>query len=151
MPRKIKGTTSVSFVLNQKIHLKGFYFDWLNKALEELTLEDVTNVYGDSFIRTPDAITNIGNNVTIEFDDMDFGETGAGRVTICGRTSLEVQPIHINVICGEETSRQIVEFSASKDYKEMTFELKKISQTAKVQLIFMPGSNFDFKSLKFSS
>ena len=151
LPRKIKGTTSVSFVLNQKIHLKGFYFDWLNKAFEELTLEDVTNVYGDSFIRTPDAITNIGNNVTIEFDDMDFGETGAGRVTICGRTSLEVQPIHINVICGEETSRQIVEFSASKDYKEMTFELKKISQTAKVQLIFMPGSNFDFKSLKFSS
>ena len=78
--------TSICFVLHRKIHLKGFSFRRLEKAYELLHAGECSRVYGDSFRRAGDAVEQIGNNVTLSFDGMDFGEKGAGRLTICGHT-----------------------------------------------------------------
>ncbi|MCF0130490.1 MAG: glycoside hydrolase family 2 protein [Pseudobutyrivibrio sp.] len=151
LPNRVQGVATISFVLNQKIHLKGFYFDRLKKAYDKLTPKEASSVYGDDFVRTDEAILGIGNNVTIEYDEMDFGCEGATKVIICGRTQNLILPIHIDVEGDGGSSRQIVEFTASEEYKNMSFDIKKISKNVKVSLIFMPGSQFDFKSIQFFS
>ena len=46
-------------------------------------------IYGDSFERAGEEIHQIGNNVTICFEQMDFGEKGTKSLVICGSTPLE--------------------------------------------------------------
>ncbi|MCD7842205.1 MAG: DUF4982 domain-containing protein [Lachnospiraceae bacterium] len=86
--RRLRGVTSLCFVLRDKIHIKGFSFTRQTLAYERLTALDCRSVYGDQFERDGEWVKNIGNNVTLEFGELDFGETGAVRITIAGRTPL---------------------------------------------------------------
>jgi len=111
-----------------------------------------------------EAVTGIGNNVTLEYEDMDFGEEGVGRVIICGRTSLPVNTIHIH-FTGQsgETLNRIVEFKGSTDsnvggidsglgavnYQEQCFEMEKLQGSGKVEFVFLPGSSFDLHYFQF--
>ena len=149
--RRIKGVTQISFVLHQKIHLKGFSFAPLQKAYEKLYASENDAVYGDTFRIEGREVTGIGNNVTLEFHDMDFGEDGCSSVTICGRTHNDKDAIHISFQEGEQETRQLVEFEGTADdsYRELTFPLKCVKGTKTVRFIFLPGSNFDFSWVEF--
>ena len=57
--------------------------------------------YGDSFVRTEDAIEQIGNNVSLEFSDMDFGTDASDSIVICGRTPLQHNTIQLRFSNGE--------------------------------------------------
>ena len=58
-----------------------------------------------------DAITGIGNNVSLEFDHMDFGEDGFEKLLICGRTPLEKNTIHVRFLDRNGIEiKQIAEF-----------------------------------------
>lgn len=149
LKRRVTGITQISFVLNQKIHLKGFSFIPVQKAYEKLEVTGNDAIYGDDFTVVTDEIREIGNNVTIEFKDMDFGEEGCKGITICGRAHNDTNTIHISFFDGENEVRQIVEFPASKEKKELDFELKGIIGKRTVRFIFMPGSKFDFSWFRF--
>ena len=123
-------------------------FKKYEKAFEELNASMCSNVYGDTYQVEADKITGIGNNVTIEFGEMDFGKEGASGIIIYGNTPLENNTIHIHVTdeFGSE-SNQIIEFNGGN--KMQSFKLDKITGKCKISFVFLPGSNFDFYKFKF--
>lgn len=152
LKRRVKGIAQLCFVLNQKIHLKGFSFTPVQKAYEKLYAAETDAIYGDDFTILEKEIHKIGNNVTLEYHDMDFGQEGCECITICGRTQNDKNTIHISIadaITGEEEIRQIVEFTGSDEEKEMTFSLDRIKGKKTVRFIFLPGSRFDFTCFQF--
>lgn len=145
--RRLKGVTSLCFVLEQKIHLKGFSFRRINRAWEQLPVSGCDKIYGDSFLREEDVIRRIGNNVTIEFGEMDFGEKGARSITVSGSTPLEKNTIILRFEQDGAEERQILEFE--KEKAEQTFTLDPVCGRKQVSFVFLPGSNFDFRWFRF--
>lgn len=151
LPERIKGIATLGFVMRAKVHLKGFRFTRQEKSFERLWAADADSVYGDSFQRDGRAVRNIGNNVTLVYENMDFGEGGAESVTICGCTPLERNSIHIHYTNQwGETVNRILEF-AGDDGKEheQTFSIEKLAGCGKVEIIFLPGSCFNLVSVQF--
>lgn len=156
LPVRLKGVTGISFVLRNKVHIKGFSFRKYEKAVSLLTAAECSRVYGDSFTVEEEAVTGIGNNVTLEYENMDFGEEGVNGIAIYGRTPLAVNTIHIHFTDerGELVNR-IVEFKGEKSrengdgYSGQTFLLEPLKGRGKVEFVFLPGSDFDFHSFRF--
>lgn len=149
LPRRLKGVTSLCFLLRRKIHLKGFKFKKPMKAFEPLSVLENDRIYGDSFALTEDSIEKIGNNVSLVFEDMDFGEAGSNKLVICGHSPLDMNTLHIQFSGQDGDSRQIVEFAYSDDYCEREFILERITGFQTVTFVFLPGSQFDFKWFQF--
>lgn len=152
LSERIKGVVTIGFVMHAKVHLKGFSFRKPEKAFERLTGKEADRVYGDSFRIDGNAVREIGNNVTLEYGDMDFGSRGADEVTIMGRTPLAVNTIHIHFTDESgETVNRIVEFAGTgkQETSEQTFRIEKLTGKGKIELIFLPGSSFDFEYIQF--
>ncbi len=150
LPKRLRGVTSVYFVFHNKTNWKGFEFKQYQKAYEQLSIKENNQVYGDSFIITENAIENIGNNVTIEFENMDFGEEGIAKLVICGKSNNSRNSINIRFSSELDSVKQIVEFPHSENYMEMEFELTSIKGNQKISFEFLPGSNFDFQWFRFA-
>lgn len=149
LSRKIQGISSLCFVLKDKVHIKGFTFERQNRGLQQNLAIDCDHIYGDTFTKTEDAVEGIGNNVSLEFDDMDFTSEGATKFVIYGRTPNEKNTIQIRVSGEHGEHNQLVEFAHSKDYNEQIFNIEKITGVQKVTFVFLPGSNFDFGWFQF--
>lgn len=149
LSRRLRGVTSLCFVLRQKIHLKGFSFTRLEKAYQTLPLTECDTIYGDSFTRTAQGIEKIGNNVTICYTDMDFASPGAGRVVLCGHTPLEKNAIQLRFANGEGETVQMLEFANTEGWSEQCFPLKALTGSGTLQFVFLPGCNFDFRWFRF--
>ncbi|MCR8658931.1 glycoside hydrolase family 2 TIM barrel-domain containing protein [Paenibacillus endoradicis] len=149
LSKRLQGVSSLAIVLNRKIHLKGFQFTKINKAFEQLRALDHNHLYGDSFTITEEAIENIGNNVSIIFEDMDFGEAGTNKLTICGHSPIDKNTINILFSGDSGDSKQLVEFSHSDDYTVREFNLDEINGKQTVTFVFLPGSQFNLNWFKF--
>lgn len=149
LPRKFQGVTSISFVTEDKIHLKGFVFAKKEKAFEMLSAKENTSIYGDTFTVEEDAITGIGNNVTVVFEDMDFGEAGTTKVTVCGKSNLPMNTIHVRFNTENGDVNEVAEFAGSAEYTERIFTFPKVTGKATVNFVFLPGCEFDFKWFRF--
>ena len=127
----------------------GFKFIAVNRAFERLSPVENDEIYGDYYSISGREITDIGNNVLIKFNGLDFG-SGASSVTVCGRTMNEVNPIHLKYT-GEDGVQhtQLLEFRHSFDYSEQTFSLERIVGKNDISFVFMPGSRFDFEWFSF--
>ncbi|MEF2967346.1 glycoside hydrolase family 2 TIM barrel-domain containing protein [Paenibacillus sp. M1] len=149
LPKRLRGITTLCFVLYRKIHLKGFRFTKAMKAYERLGALDSNRIYGDSYTLSDDAVKNIGNNVSLVFEDMDFGETGSTKLVICGHSPIDKNTIHILFAGPQGESKQIVEFAHSDGYCEREFSLERVAGPQTVTFVFLPGSEFDFKWFEF--
>ncbi|WP_242861499.1 glycoside hydrolase family 2 TIM barrel-domain containing protein [Cellulosilyticum ruminicola] len=147
--KRLKGISSIYFVFNDRAHVKGFSFKAYNRALEQLNANECDCIYGDQFKVTEDAVNEIGNNVTIAFDKMDFGEEGVSKLTICGHSPIDKNSIHLRSDNGEE--KQLLEFLYSEGDVVRTYEIKKLVGVQDVAFVFLPGSNFNFKWFKFEA
>lgn len=149
LPRRLKGVTSITFVLRRKIHLKGLQFVKIVKAYERLGALDNSRIYGDAFSVEESAIEGIGNNVSLVFDGMEFGEQACSRLVICGRSKLANNTIHLLFSGPEGDSKQLVEFAGTDSYTEREFILEPVSGSRTVTFLFLPGSQFDFRWFQF--
>lgn len=151
LPERIRGIAALGFVMRAKVHLKGFRFTRLEKAYERLWAAEADSVYGDSFRREDRAVRDIGNNVTLVYENMDFGERGTESVVICGRTPLERNSIHIHFTDLQgETVNRILEFAGGNgEETEQAFAIEKLTGRGRVEFIFLPGSCFDLISVRF--
>lgn len=152
LKRRIKGVTTLCLVTkDQRYFIKGFSFTKPEKAYETLYATESSQLYGDTFTIKEKAVEGIGNNVSLEFEDMDFGEKGFEKITICGRTKLPSNTIHIRFF-GEdkEAVNQLVEFPHTEEYTELTFPLSSVTSRQTVGFIFLPGCDFDFAWFCFS-
>lgn len=149
--KRLKGVTSLYFTANDKVHIKGFSFTLQDKATSQVGAMECSRVYGDTFTKAADAITGIGNNVTIEFDDMNFGENSPSKLTICGSSMLPNNSIHLMVTDEKGDRRSLIEFAGTQgEYAEQTFDVEGIKGKCKIGFVFLPGCCFDFKWFKFS-
>ncbi|MDN4525074.1 glycoside hydrolase family 2 TIM barrel-domain containing protein [Fictibacillus fluitans] len=149
LSKKLRGITSLCFVLRQKVHIKGFSFEKTSRAYEQLFPNDCDSIYGDTFTKGETRITGIGNNVSLVFEEMDFTGEGAKRLVINGQSPIDKNTIHIRFENAKGESQQMVEFSNSNEYEERVFELEKVTGMQKVTFVFLPGSNFDFGWFRF--
>lgn len=154
LPERIKGIQTISIVVYPtiKMSLQGFYFTETEKAYGKLEALENNRITGDMFTYEKDAITGIGNNVTLEYENMHFGEKGCHEITICGHSPIELNTIHVRFYCEDGTEvNQIIEFPYSDDYQELTFPIDGFKGSGKVNFIFMPGSKFDFRWFRFAN
>lgn len=150
LPKRLKGVTTFTIqVTDRKLHIGGLTFHKLEKAWTTLAASDIDRIYGDAFCRTDDAITEIGNNVTIEYTDMDFGDETSAVIEITGRSPIAKNTIHVRTSNGTEEALNIAEFTYSEDYTTKCFPVNVLSGSQTVTLLFLPGSNFDLKSIHF--
>ncbi len=148
--RRLFGVHTITISFQVDLYLHGFYFDKTPKAFSRLRALDANLVAGDSFTKTREAVESIGNNVNLDFSDMDFGEQGTSSLTICGKSNTENNTINIKFFAEDGTSTtQVIEFAHTDSYEEKTFPLTPVKGAQKISFVFLPGSNFDFKWFKF--
>lgn len=148
LSKRLKGITNLYIEANDKVHFKGFIFKKLQKAFELIPAGECDAVYGDKFTKTESSIDGIGNNVTVEFADMDFGTCKAGFISISGKTDIDINTVHlIYESCGIQT-RDILEFK-KEDGETQKFSISPLTGKGTVKFVFLPGSSFDFKSFRF--
>ena len=150
LPKRLKGITTLCFVFRKKLHMKGFVFKQLNKAFQTLHAADGDNIYGDHYLINHGAVEGIGNNVTIEFQHMDFGSEGTQTLSVCWRSSLPKNSMQL-LFSGESGSiRRMITLESAAEYREATFSLGgDITGLQTVSLIFLPGCSLDLKQLRF--
>ena len=148
---RFKGVCTIGFAMrDQKVHIKGFSFEKQEKAFGRLTGGECDKVYGDSFERVGDKIEGIGNNVTIEYGNMDFGEKAAYGILLCGHTPLAGNTVHIRFHHEDGTSEnRMVEFVHTEGYAEQKFEIEPLQGKGCIDLVFLPGSAFDLAWIQF--
>ncbi|MBR6192807.1 MAG: DUF4982 domain-containing protein [Treponema sp.] len=147
LPRRLFGMHTLSLVFRTSLSFQGIEFEKSAKAFSKLSALDCSSLFGDSFVRTDDAVEKIGNNVVLEFDTMDFGAHGAKKITVCGFAHVD-NTIHVK-FSGETDAIQILEFKKTDGYVEKTFDIDGVPGMNKVAFVFLPGSNFDFRWFRF--
>ena len=149
--RRLFGVHTISIVLCTELVFHGFYFDKTLKALSKLSALDANDIVGDTFTKTASGVEGIGNNVNLDFANMNFGEKGATSITICGKSNTENNSINLKFFSDDgSSSTEVIEFSHTEDYEEKTFEITPVKGNKKVSFIFLPGCNFDFRWFKFN-
>lgn len=149
LPERLKGVHTICFRMRDKVHLKGFQFEKQSRATAWLTAGEADSVYGDSFERRGTAVVNIGNNVSLAYKEMDFGEEQDWILTIRGRTELTVNAITVRFRNAEgETETAVADFLGAGG-EEQSFRLRVPRGMCEVTFVFLPGSRFDFESFRF--
>ena len=146
---KLKGVHTLCFEFEDKVHIKGFVFKKYDKAFSKLDASSADDIYGDDFKTEGKAVCGIGNNVSITFKEMDFGEEGTSKICIKGRAPKGDNTIHVRFADSEGETRNVIEFAQCDTFTEREFEFDIIKGMKNVSLVFMPGSYFDLESLEF--
>ncbi|MGN0600521.1 MAG: carbohydrate-binding protein [Oscillospiraceae bacterium] len=152
LPRKLTGVHDIYFEFDKtdlRIDFGGFKFEPKLKAYEKLNASDCDLIHGDSYEISGGRITGIGNNVFIDFEDMDFAK-GVSEVRLTGKTHHDNDSIHLHL--ADETGvvlKEIIEFPHSEDYTTVSVKLPSVQGKMTVKLQFLPGCAFDFESIEF--
>jgi len=150
LPRRLRGVTDFSLVFRQKVHIKGFRFTKLAKAFEKLPASGNDGLYGDSYRVAGDAIEDIGNNVSILFNDMDFGDLGTDRISLCWRSRCEKNSMLTLIEDKTGEHRIMLELPGSEDYIDDVYDLgRKFFGNTSIRFLFLPGCNLDLKWVRF--
>ena len=150
--RRLFGVHTITISFETDLYLHGFYFERSPKAFARLRALDANLITGDSFTKTDTVVEGIGNNVNLDFSDMDFGTEGAQSLTICGKSNTENNTINIKFFAPDGTSTtQVIEFAHTRGFEEKIFPLAPVKGLQKISFVFLPGSNFDFEWFRFNS
>ncbi|UFT98764.1 DUF4982 domain-containing protein [Radiobacillus kanasensis] len=149
LSKRLKGITSICFVVNKKVHIKGFLFEKKSRAFEQNMATESDYIYGDTFTINENSVDGIGNNVSLEFNGLDFTRDDTSKLVIKGRSPIDKNTIHVKFTSEEGEHTQIVEFNYSDEAEERVFDLAKVTGMQKVTFVFLPGSNFDFHWFRF--
>ncbi len=149
LPERLTGIHTLCFVAERKFHFKGFLFEKQSRAFLHLAAGTADAVYGDSFRPEGDAVKDIGNNVTLTWENMDFGTRTEAALTIEGRTPLETNAIHLRMENeAGETVTELVPFRGTEEGAQ-SFRVRVPGGVTRVSFVFLPGSQFDFGAFRF--
>ncbi len=152
LPQKLTGMQDIFFefeTTDARIDFGGFSFTPKLKAYEKLAAAGCDLIHGDNYTIRGDRITGIGNNVFIDFEEMDFAK-GISEVRITGRTRHDNDSIHLHLANESGIAlKEIIEFPFSEDYSEVSVKLPTLCGKFTVKLLFLPGCDFDFDSIRF--
>ncbi len=150
LPERLTGMKNITFVIQDKIIFGGFEFIKIKKAYEQISAVAYDHIYGDTYELKENHVEKIGNNVVLEYEEMDFGTKGFTKIIIRGKTPIENNTIQIR-FCDKSGNNvnQLIEFLNSEVYTIGEFKLKTLTGEQKVSFVFLPGSKFDFDWFQF--
>ncbi len=151
LPLRLTGLQKLYFATPDSFQFRGFAFAKIKKAYASLDAAAAEQIYGDSFKVCGSKVEEIGNNVSLVFEGMDFSE-GAKALRLFAHTDLEKNPFQLRFTPADGGAPviQLVEVFKSADYEEKVYALAEPLQgEGKVELIFLPGSHFDLGWLRF--
>ncbi|MDE7353171.1 MAG: DUF4982 domain-containing protein [Acetatifactor sp.] len=151
LSKVLRGVHTLVMESDDGFQVQGFCFLKTRREFSLIRAVDSERIYGDKFTSEDDAVTGIGNNVILDFGEFDFTERRPTAVVITGKSALSVNSIHI-IFSADTEMRVLAEFEGSEVYTQRSFSLDGldgIKGRCKVSFVFLPGSNFDFKSFEF--
>ncbi|MCM1307518.1 MAG: DUF4982 domain-containing protein [Butyrivibrio sp.] len=149
LKHRIRGVHTICIRTEDFINIKSFCFVSPDKGLALIHAAEYDKIYGDEYELCGDCVKGIGNNVSIDFDGMDFKE-GVGRLTIKGTSYIEVNTLNIIFTDAEgRQTRQMLGFEHTDKAEEKTFDIERVSGLNRVTFVFLPGSRFDFEWFRF--
>lgn len=145
LPEKLAGTKGIMFKFSEELRFEGFRFSAPRRTGVDILALENDGVYGDSYTVGSEMIEKIGNNVSILFNDINLGE-GINTIEIIGRTRNDRDTLHLKF---EGVETQIIEFERSDEIVTRCFDIEPISGKKNLQLVFLPGCDFDLKAIRF--
>ncbi len=149
LPERLTGIHTLCFRVREKIHMKGFRFEKQSRVFRRHMAGEADSLYGDSFRREGDRVLEIGNNVSLFWEEMDFGQRREVILALEGKTPLAVNAVTIRFrnAQGEERT-EIANFRGDGGDCQL-FRLQVPGGVCSVTFIFLPGSRFDFEAFTF--
>lgn len=76
---------------------------------------------------------------------------GTDKITVTGRTPLDncTIQLRVNDENGGQTTR-LLEFPHADEYTPVTFDIEHIAGKNNIAFVFLPGTQFDMKSFRFT-
>jgi beta-galactosidase len=143
LSQKLTETCDICFIVDRRCVFGGFEF--LNeRAFSTIYAGENDEIYGDNYSANERRIENIGNNVIIKFNALDFNEAASRKLTISG---FAPNGNSISLKLNERTI--LLEFEKSGDYITQEFDVGELAGTCDVSFIFLPGSDFNFEWFRF--
>ncbi len=149
LPRRLTGVHTLCITMGDKIHLKGFSFTRQSRSWQPLTSLQADSLYGDSFTRTEEGIVDIGNNVSLVYEHMDFGDRTRAKITIDAQTALNENPVNIRFQNADGDQLTTIAQFRGTERGRQTFEVEVLPGECTVSFVFLPGSRFDFYGFRF--
>lgn len=151
LPIRLTGVQTLCFSMELKVHLKGFSFTRQNRAWLPLRALDADHLYGDSFTRTDNAVSQIGNNVSLVYEGMDFEGNERVVLTLDAFTPLDENPVNVVMVNADgQERRELCSFTHTPERSSQHFELPVLPGLCTVSFVFLPGSQFDFYGFQFA-
>ena len=154
LKKRITGVRDIYFEFDagwKRVDFGGFRFTPILKAYEVISAGDHDIIHGDTFKVVDGSVMGIGNNVFIDYFDMDFAR-GTREIVITGRTRHDNDTIRIWFELDDgNTIQEIVEFPYSDEIISVAHGLPDIRGKGKIQFRFLPGCDFDFESFRIKA
>ncbi|HHX80103.1 MAG TPA: glycoside hydrolase family 2 protein [Acholeplasmataceae bacterium] len=150
LPKELTGIVALKLVFGRAVHFKGFYFERKSHRGQLISILDADTYYGDYYTRQDWGFSEIGNNTTFIFNELYFDQE-VDEITIEGKANVQDNSIRIQVTdrTGNCETYQ-VEFLQKSEFSKQCFKIKPLKGNYRVEFIFLPGSNFNFKTFEFS-
>lgn len=149
LAERLTGVRTISVVIDSRVIFGGFSFVPIERAYDTNWVGEADSVYGDDYRIDGRRVTDIGNNVIINYEGLDFGEGGSEALIISGETGNPMNQIQLRYTpAGGAQKTVLLEFQQDGGRKQR-FDIPKLSGVNDVSFVFMPGSRFDFDWFRF--
>ena len=148
LPERLRGTKDLKFVFREPLRFQGFSFEKIPLSGAEIPAASCDKVFGDSFEVTENGIERIGNNVTVVFNGLR-AEEPIKKIAITGRTRNEKESVRLVLDAAGGQKVYTLSFDKSADYTSAEYEIDLPKGEFSATLLFLPGCDFDLKSVKF--
>lgn len=149
LAERLTGVRTISVVIDSRVIFGGFSFVPIERAYDTNWVGEADSVYGDDYRIDGRRVADIGNNVIINYEGLDFGEGGSEALIISGETGNPMNQIQLRYTpAGGAQKTVLLEFQQDGG-REQRFDIPKLSGLNDVSFVFMPGSRFDFDWFRF--
>lgn len=149
LAERLTGVRTISVVIDSRVIFGGFSFVPIERAYDTNWVGEADSVYGDAYRIDGRRVADIGNNVIINYEGLDFGEVGSEALIISGETGNPMNQIQLRYTpAGGAQKTVLLEFQQDGGRKQR-FDIPKLSGVNDVSFVFMPGSRFDFDWFRF--
>lgn len=148
--KEIQGITTITFIFQQKVHIQKFKFSKKIRNFATVSATDYDLIYGDSYKLTKKSVDQIGNNVTLKFEDFHFDQKVSGLI-LSGKSNAQRNTIRVKISNKGGEQVELLEFPNTNKFENHNFNLEILPGIYDIEFIFLPGSSFDFLSFKFLS
>ena len=149
LAERLTGVRTISVVIDSRVIFGGFSFVPIERAYDTNWVGEADSVYGDDYRIDGRRVADIGNNVIINYEGLDFGEGGSEALIISGETGNPMNQIQLRYTAAGGAQKTVLLEFQQDGGKEQRFDIPKLSGVNDVSFVFMPGSRFDFDWFRF--